>query len=464
MTRCRTDSPNVVVVLADDMGYGDFGFVNGGLSVTPQIDDLASGSRVYGQHYSASPVCAPARAALLTGRYPQRTGVIDTIEARGTDRLALDEVTLADLYRGAGYATGLVGKWHCGAVGGEHHPHARGFDEFVGFRGGWQPYLDWRIEDGDGIRRGDGRYLTDVLGDEAVAFIRRHAHEPFFLHVAFNAPHFPLEAPEDVVMRHRRDGRTEAVATVYAMLELMDAAIGRLRQVLVDLGLDDRTLLVVTSDNGPDFAGAGDRSAVRFGAGLAGAKQHVLEGGIRVPLIIHGPGFVEPGEDHTFVHLTDWFPTLLRLAGVPVPSDLRIDGVDVGTTFTGGVVDTGPRYWQWSRYRPMRHSNAAMREGGWKLVYPAAPGSFDLLARDEVLDHEIKVHPEAFPDVLDEPEVVREEPDVAPRLFDLESDPGERVDVAALHPSRVAAMEDALFRWFESVEHDRERTLVNGHS
>jgi arylsulfatase A len=191
--------PNIVLILADDLGYGDLGGYNGGLSQTPALDALATEGLCLSQHYSASPVCAPARASLLTGRYPHRTGAIDTLEMRGLDRLALRETTIADLVRRAGYATGLVGKWHNGALDARYHPNRRGFDEFAGFSGGWQPYFNWRLDRNGTETRTDGRYLTDVFTDEAVDFIRRHAREPFFLYLAYSAPHFPFEAPEEDV-------------------------------------------------------------------------------------------------------------------------------------------------------------------------------------------------------------------------------------------------------------------------
>ena len=189
--------PNILFILADDMGYGDFSTVNGDLSSTPALDDLMSESLCLTQQYTASPVCNPSRACLLTGRYPHRTGSIDTLEWRGLERLALREITLSQVLNEAGYATGLVGKWHLGAFDKRYHPHNRGFDETVCFCGGMHDYYDWRLEFGESVVQADGRYLTDVWTEEAVGFIERHAEEPFFLHVTNNAPHTPLQAPEE---------------------------------------------------------------------------------------------------------------------------------------------------------------------------------------------------------------------------------------------------------------------------
>ncbi|TDE11226.1 sulfatase-like hydrolase/transferase [Jiangella asiatica] len=453
--------PNIVVIVADDMGFGDFGFVNGGISSTPALDDLAATSLVLEQHYSASPVCAPARAALLTGRYPQRTGVIDTLEARGTDRLRLDEVTIADVLRHHGYRTGIVGKWHTGAVGEAYAPTRRGFDEFAGFRGGWQDYWDWHLEHDGTPMEADGRYLTDVLTEEAAGFIRRHAGRPFFLHVAFNAPHFPFQAPADLVEKHRAAGRTEVVATIYAMLEAMDRGVGQIVRALADAGLTERTIVVFTSDNGPDHAGEGDRCAARFNAGLAGSKQHVYDGGIRVPAIVHWPGTVAPGRSDAFVHLTDWFPTLLRIAGAGSggasgSSSLPLDGRDVSPLLLGQAVEDTPRFWQWTRYRPRPDSNAAMRDGRWKLVRPAVPATLDLRDRDQAIDVDIKRRRGSYVDVDDTDPPPPEAIDAPPaRLFDLAADPGEQRDVATDHPGVVARMQAELDRWFDEMERDR---------
>jgi len=172
--------PNIIFILADDMGYEDFSYFNNGLSDTPVLDGLIKEGICLTQHYSGSPVCAPARASLLTGRYPHRTGAIDTLQVNGLDRLSLKEKTIADVLQSNGYFTGLVGKWHLGAIDPRYHPNRRGFDEFVGFRGGWQDYYKWHLWYNDKLVKSDGRYLTDVFTEEAINFIKRHKKDTFF--------------------------------------------------------------------------------------------------------------------------------------------------------------------------------------------------------------------------------------------------------------------------------------------
>lgn len=458
LNRSMASSPparNVVFIVADDMGYGDFGFT-GESSATPVLDDLAAASRIYSQHASASPVCAPARAALLTGRYPQRTGVIDTLEARGTDRLALDEETIADVLSQHGVVAGLVGKWHTGAIGDAYHPLQRGFAEFAGFRGGWQDYWHWRLERNGVPLCSDGRYLTDVIGDEAVSFLQRHRRQRFYLQVAFNAPHFPYQAPEHLIARHRRPARTERVAVIYAMIEAMDAAVGRIRQTIDDLGLSADTLVVFTSDNGPELGGEGEESAARPNHGLAGAKQHVWEGGIRVPLLAAQSGTVARGEEGAFVHGVDWYPTLLAHLGISHSPARPLDGVDLSATLRGETVAGVPRCWQWTRYRPMPECNAAVRDGRWKLIHPAIDDALGLAERDERIDHDIKAHPERYSGIDAEPPPAPER-STAPLLFDLESDPGEQHDLAEKHPEVRRRLEGLLADWYDDVERDRRR-------
>ena len=271
--------PNIILIIADDMGYGDFGIFNDQISCTPHLDGLVDEGICLTQHYSAAPVCTPARAALMTGRYALRTGSIDTLEARGLDRLRLDETTMADVLSGAGYATGLIGKWHNGSLDRRYHPRSRGFQEFVGFQGGWNPYYRYRLDRNGSIEYGDkNSYLTDVFSEAAIDFIGRHQREPFFLQLAYNAPHFPLEAPDEIAQKYVERGFSLGVSLLYAMIEVMDAGIGRIAETLDELGIADNTILIFTSDNGPAFGSWNGFSQDRYNYGFNGSKGNTLRG------------------------------------------------------------------------------------------------------------------------------------------------------------------------------------------
>ena len=457
-----TPAPNILLILADDMGYGDFGVFGDGSPQTPAIDRLVGEGLCLTQHYSAAPVCAPARAALLTGRYPHRTGAIDTLEARGLDRLALRERTLADRLKPAGYATGLVGKWHLGALDPRYHPNARGFDEFVGFRGGWSDYYRWRLDYNGTPRPADGRYLTDVFTDEAVAFIGRHRAHPFFLHVAYNAPHFPFQAPEEDIRALAAHGRLNTGLSIfYAMVRRMDAGIARILEALERHGLRENTLVLFTSDNGPQMSGEGDMSIRRFNAWLHGHKGSVFEGGIRVPAVLRWPaGLQGDGRRlHDLVHFTDWVPTLLEAAGVAAAPSLPLDGRSVLPLLRGGVAAAEPkRFWQWNRYSPVPTSNAAVRDGDWKLVRPAIAEAMHLAPEDAAMDRRLKYEPETFADICRDPEPERVIPRAPmPLLYNIAEDPYEKQDRAAAQPERVAGMLRDLETWFLSVEAERRQ-------
>ena len=460
--------PNVVVVVADDMGYGDLGLFNEGRSSTPYLNALAGEGVCLTQHYSASPVCAPARAGLLTGRYPQRTGAIDTLQGRGLDRIALSEATVADLFRASGYRTGLIGKWHNGALDPRYHPNARGFDEFAGFSGGASDYYDYALDLNGTEVEGDGRYLTDVLTEHAVAFLRRQARDPFFLVVAYNAPHFPMQAPGEIVERYTAAGETLGAALTYAMVEVMDAGIGRIDATLDELGLRENTIVLFTSDNGPYLGEVLGVSLDRFNYGWRGAKHYVFEGGIRVPAIVRWPGRLEGGRIATeMLHFTDWLPTLAAASGVAVPEGVALDGSDVFPVLAGERSDvTGQRFWQCNRYAPRIEGNAAMRDGDWKLVRPSIAATMQVTEPDRAIDRALNYRqPGRITKVDDSPLPEFDlgiPPD--PLLFDLASDPFEQNDLAAQHPERMQQMSAALERWFESVEADRARNAGDRQS
>ncbi len=452
--------PNIVFIMADDMGYGDFGRFNNGLTESPALDQLSTDGLCLTQHYSASCVCTPARASLLTGRYPHRTGAIEMRSTRGLDRLALREVTVADAFKRGGYTTGLVGKWHTGVYGAEYHPNRRGFDEFIGFRGGGMNYYDWLIERNGQYQRPTGQYLTDLLTDEAVEFLRRHRQAPFFLSVHYNAPHTPLEAPDADIARFIDPARfTRGVSMVYAMIRCMDRGLARIRAELLRLGLAENTLLLFTSDNGPAMYGAGDDCMARFNCNFAGGKGSVYEGGIRVPMLLHWPaaGMTGGRTVAEFAHFTDWLPTLCAAAQVAPPANVRLDGQNLLPVLRDGKSQENPRrFWQWNRYSPVGDCNAAMRDGDWKLVRPIIAKAMWTAPEEMALDRDWEMHPEHFVDILRTPEPPRQLPPAPPpELYNIAADPEEKNNLAPAHPDRVHRMLQNLETWFEDVEADR---------
>ncbi len=456
--------PNIVLIVADDMGYGDFGIFNDGPARTPVLDRLADESVCLTQHYSGSCVCAPARAALMTGRYPHRTGAIDTLEGQGLDRLALREITLADHLRAAGYATGMVGKWHLGALDPRYHPNARGFDDFLGFRGGWADYYKWRIDRNGTIEHSDGRYLTDVFAAEASAFIERNAQRPFFLHVAFNAPHTPLQAPQELVQPYLDAGLPHGVALIYAMNERMDAGVGQILDTLDRSSCADNTIVMFTSDNGPqlslgyDYTMDVEVDTRRFNCNFNGAKGNVFEGGIRVPMLARWPDGLPAGQrNDALVHYVDWLPTLLEAAGASRVDGAPIDGVSVLPTLRGEPAPAAPRrFWQWNRYTPQVECNAAIRDGRWKLVRPRIDELMRVRPEHTQMDRDLKYRPELHHAAIPARVADREFPTPgAPLLFDLELDPCEQNDLADAESGRAASLLGELESWFEEVEAER---------
>lgn len=453
-----TTRPNVIFVLADDMGYGDFSAFNPEISTTGCLDSLIRDGVTLANCYSSSPVCAPARASIMTGRYPQRCGVIDTLEARGYDRLKVSEVTMADVFKKNGYHTGLIGKWHLGAIGREYHPNNRGFDYFFGFRGGWNYYYDYIVER-NGERVGcDGTYITDLFSGEAVDYVRKHAREPFFLHLAYNAPHFPFEAPQEIVEKYRQSGNhTEAVCHVYAMIECMDRGLGRVITELESLGIAENTIVVFASDNGPDFGGTGEDCLQRYNCDLNGSKMLAYEGGIRVPAVVKWPSKLPAGTvSREVVHGNDWLPTLISLCGLEDSDSVQYDGIDVSRALLGGRLEERTLYWQWNRHQPELNCNAAAREGSMKLVHAPILEYLDLPQSEIDTDVDIKSHPEKYRQIIDTPISPRDEVLVPiVQLFDLANDPGEKNDIAASQALRVQVLERSLREWFAEVEAER---------
>jgi arylsulfatase A-like enzyme len=404
--------PNIVIILADDAGYGDFGFQGSREMLTPNIDALARQGVTYDQAYATTPFCSPSRAGLLTGRHPLRYGFEFNLThdpAPGIDPafmgLAKGERTLADRLKALGYRTIAVGKWHLGDAP-QFHPNARGFDHFYGLIGGNSSYFPEGVKPGALQRNGTSvearAYLTDDFASEAIGQIDAVAGKPFLLYLAFTAPHTPMDATAaDIArFRHIADPQRRRLA---AMMWGLDRATGRVLKALKARGLERDTLVIFTNDNGGDAIGldADNRP-------LRGMKGTLLEGGIRVPMIVRWPDGAGAGERRSHpVSLMDIVPTALTLAGETVPRGL--DGLPLSVAGSGAE-----RMLHW-RYDTV----AAMRQGPWKLL--------------------------RFPDR-------------APQLYNLAEDPGEARDLATAEPERLAAMMKALFAWEGTVEHPRWHT------
>jgi arylsulfatase A-like enzyme len=322
-------SPNVIVVLTDDQGWGDLSF-NGNTNLsTPNIDALASAGASFDRFF-VSPVCSPTRAEFLTGRYHPRGGVYST--SSGGERLDLDETTIADIFKRAGYATAAYGKWHNG-MQPPYHPNARGFDDFYGFCSGhWGIYFSAMLEHNGRMVRGEG-YLTDDFTDQALRFIQLNAERPFFLYLPYNTPHSPMQVPDrwyepfedrDILLRHRDPVKEDLQFTraALAMCENIDWNVGRVIQKVKDLGLYENTIFVYFCDNGPN--------SWRWNGGMKGRKGSTDEGGVRAPLFITWPGVVSPNTVVPEIAAAiDLLPTLADMTNIDVGNTKPLDGVSL---------------------------------------------------------------------------------------------------------------------------------------
>ncbi len=456
--------PNVIVIMADDLGYGDLSVYGNEHLSTPHIERIAQKGVTLTQHYSGSPLCGPARAAFLTGRYNHRCGAISVESNRGLDRISLQEKTIADYFKAADYATGMIGKWHNGLFDKRYHPNARGFREFAGFLNGGMNYYDWILDYNGAPRHSNGQYLTDVFSDEAVRFIERHKQGPFFLYLAYNAPHDPLEAPGHLVEKYKALGNfNDTVSTIYAMIEQMDSGIGRMLDTLEKHDLLENTIILFTSDNGPwlgDFGGGRDYN--RYNGPFRGMKNFCLEGGIRVPAVISWPSRIKQAANcDEMIHFTDWLATLYAATGSMPPSGaLPLDGLNVMNILQGEkCFESRKLFWQHNRNEPVVHCNSAMRDGKWKLVWPYPDGAIVKSEDDNYWYREM--FKREFFEMPVEYQTLPQEIDTAekPSLFNIEQDPYEQEDLAGCHPGRFDKMQCELENWFDSIERDRHNSI-----
>lgn len=420
--------PNFIVILLDDLGCTDLGCYGAKDLKTPNIDSLASSGVRFTNWYSNAPLCAPARASLMTGRYPMRAGV-------PTNGLALgpNQETIASLLKRGGYSTGLVGKWHLGR--GDSAPNKKGFDEFYGFHSGCVDFYShryyWgepRIPNYHDLWRNqteifeDGQYLTERIGDEAVEFIRRHRNDPFFLYLAFNAPHYPMHAPQKYIARFPDLPFERRVYA--AMISAVDDAIGRVLEELRRAGISDDTCIFFLGDNGATTEARAGLNSQPATAGrnrpYRGFKFSLFDGGMHVPGILRWPGRVPAGKVVSEVAMSmDVLPTICKAAGVSIPENYVIDGKDI----LGLAVSQRPSphkaiFWSYGK-------QVAVRRGKWKLVingivWDGAPES------RKPLEGEDSVF-----------------------LSDLEADPGESKNLRRVHPEIVDELSTLVHKWYE---------------
>ena len=365
--------PNVLIVLADDQGWGDLSIHGNRNLATPHIDSLGRDGALFERFYVCA-VCAPTRAELLTGRYHARGGVRGV--TTGAERLNLDEKTIADTFKSAGYATGAFGKWHNGSQF-PYHPNARGFDEYYGFTSGhWGHYFDPELDHNGRLVPGRG-YITDDLTNHAIDFIGQNRERPFFCYLPFNTPHSPWQVPErfyerfsrrEPQMRARNPEQEEIPATraALAMCENIDWNVGRVLATLDELKLRENTIVVYFSDNGPN--------TWRWNGGMKGRKGSVDEGGVRSPLLIRWPGHIRPGTRiPQIAGAIDLLPTFADLCGVPVISTKPLDGRSVKPLLTGSASQ-----WPDRMIFSLQHRRISVRTQQYRL--DPAGQLFDMIA------------------------------------------------------------------------------------
>jgi arylsulfatase A-like enzyme len=389
--------PNIVLIVADDLGYGELGVQDATDIATPNIDSIAKNGVRFTSGYVSCPVCSPTRAGLLTGRYQQRFGHEFNPGNTPAEKfgLPLTESTVADRLKAVGYATGIIGKWHLGFAA-EYHPLNRGFDEFFGFLGGAHSYIDARAGGANPILRGteavdEKEYLTDALTREAAAFVNRRRGRPFFLYLAYNAVHGPMQASRKYLSRYAGIA-DEKRRTFAGMLAALDDGVGEVLK-----SLPENTLVMFVSDNGGPTPVTTSRNTP-----LRDKKGSVYEGGIRVPLLMHWNGRLPRGRTYDSpVIALDLFATAVAAAGGSL--DRKVEGVDLAPFVTGKRpgVPHDALFWRFGTQR-------AVRAGDWKLVDPGY-GTWE--------------------------------------LFDLKSDPGERTNLNAAESDRAKKLISTYEAW-----------------
>lgn len=402
---CSTteEVPNVIIILTDDQGWGDIASHGNPDIDTPNLDMLAEAGARFERFY-VSPVCAPTRASLLTGRDHLRTGT--QWVTYGLENMNSDEVTFGEVFKAAGYETGLFGKWH----NGSHYPMdpiGQGFDTFFGFKQGhWNNYFDTNLEYNGTSVKTEG-FITDVLTDSALAFIEKNKHAPFLAFIPYNAPHSPFQVPDQYFNKYKEQGLDDKNASVYGMVENIDDNIGRIIDKLDELSLTENTIVIFLTDNGPN-------GVDRFNGDMKGWKAKVDEGGVRVPLFIKWPTRIPEGTvvEELTAHI-DFLPSLVELAGIEFEEVNPIDG----RSFAPLIFEESP-VWD-DRYLFTHQSRWDSLE-----MYPAS-----------VRNNQFRAvrYGESW------------------ELYDMQDDPGQRTNIADIEPDITNLLAESYENWFDEV-------------
>ncbi|MEX0331089.1 MAG: sulfatase-like hydrolase/transferase [Puniceicoccaceae bacterium] len=426
----EAERPNIILILCDDLGYADVSF-NGSPDIrTPELDKLAEQGTVLTSAYNIHPFCGPSRMGLMTGRYPHEFGapfnlpnLSHGIEEYNRLGVPVNEPLFSTVLQDAGYYTGIVGKWHMG-ITAPYHPNNRGFDDFYGFLGGGHNYFPEQFKaayerqvaagnkhifdyllplEHNGQEVDETEYITDALSREAVRFIKDAAtkDQPFFLYLAYNAPHTPLEAKEEdiALYSHIKDEKRRVYA---AMVHSVDEGVGRVVEALGEVGKLDNTLIIFLSDNGGRLDQGGANQPLR------GGKGDTWEGGFRTPMFFHWPKGVAAGQtyDHP-VSTLDFYPTFARLAGADIPEGKELDGVDLWDAFTAGESARKGKTIYVMRHR-LGYTDVGARQDNWKVI---------------------RVYNRPW------------------KLFDMSKDLGETKDLSKKHPELVRSIAKELEAW-----------------
>ena len=421
--------PNFIFILIDDMGWTDLGCFGSDLFETPHVDRLAAGGMRFTSAYAACPVCSPTRASIMSGKYPARLKLTNFIAGRRQlanarvltapykFQMELEEVTVAEALREAGYRTAHFGKWHLG--GQEHFPDRQGFDVSV-VTGG--PHFGTQVLGDNPRRLPPDAYLADYLTDQTIGFIEANRDRPFFVYLCHFAVHVPLEAQADLLAKYEGKLKNHPSArhnnpTYAAMVESVDRSVGRVMEALKRAGIDQRTVVVFFSDNGGLSVKEGPKTPSTTNAPLRAGKGYLYEGGIRVPMIVRWPEGIKPGTVCDVpVSSVDFYPTILEMAGVPANPNHVPDGVSLLPLVrqTGGL-DREAIYWHYPHFSNQGGMpGAAVRKGDFKLIR---------FYEDERIE-----------------------------LYNLKDDPGEKNDLAKKLPEKTAELRRMLDAWLQSVD------------